>query len=164
MENLAFRTLLTSVADYARGGYTYGNKDSDVLVVEMWASQCHFESSVRQRGIALLTVAISATILGLILEFTIRWQLVRMKSHNNSNLAKELENNERHSLDHDRRSSLHSECVLSYIQNSGNGGLLYQIRKKKEYQGRKEAEEGKECTSSQRRSMHKSTDGKLKLE
>lgn len=125
--------ILSSHTHYARSAFVYGSAQSEILAVEMWVSECHLKRFVTTRGIILLCVALSATVIGLVLEFAIRHQVEKYKRINNSNLAKELEIDERHSLDVDRRSSLYSERVVNYIQKGGTGGLLFHMEQKKEF-------------------------------
>lgn len=124
--------LLSTRKHFARAAYAYGSADSPILIVEMWVSRCALKSMVQTRGIILLSVAISATVLGLILEFVIRHQVEKFKRINNANLAKELEIDERHSLDFQGRTSLYSDRIVNYIQKGGSGGLLFHMKQKTE--------------------------------
>lgn len=116
----------------ARTAYVYGSYKSQVVATEMWVSSCKLKDFVRIRGIALLTVAFTSMIVGLILEFVVRHRLEKYKEVTQSYLVKELEiEEERSSLDENRRSSIYSEQVVNFIQRSGGGGLLWHIEQAK---------------------------------
>lgn len=123
---------------YAKSGYVYGSAQSPILAVEMWVSSCHLKPFVRIRGIVLLVIAGVATIAGIILEFAVKAKVEKYKRLNNAHLSKELEMDERLSLDtsptlQGRRSSIYSERVVNYIQKGGSGGLLWHMSQQREF-------------------------------
>lgn len=124
---------------YSRSGYVYGSDQSPILAVEMWVSLCRLRPFVRIRGIILLVIAGVATFAGIVLEFAVKAKVEKYKRLNNAHLSKELEMDERLSLDPPaleqggRRSSLYSERVVNYIQKGGSGGLLWHLEQQREF-------------------------------
>lgn len=129
---------------YSRSAYVYGSAQSPILAVEMWVSSCRLRPFVRIRGIILLVIAGVATIGGIVLEFVVKAKVEKYKRLNNAHLSKELEMDERLSLDPPpnveqgalgRRSSIYSERVVNYIQKGGSGGLLWHLEQQREFRG-----------------------------
>ncbi len=65
---------------YATVSYLYGAETAkDIATAETWVASCGMKEFVQEKGIGLLTTALCAMIVGIVLEFVIRWQVTKYK-------------------------------------------------------------------------------------
>ncbi len=65
---------------YATVSYLYGAETAkDIAVAETWVASCGMKEFVQEQGIGLLTTALCAMIVGIVLEFITRWEVSKHK-------------------------------------------------------------------------------------
>ncbi len=73
--------VYTSKTHYATVSNVLGaGTEKDVAVAETWVASCAMKNAYREKGIALLTTAISAMFVGIFYEFITRGYLARFKT------------------------------------------------------------------------------------
>ncbi len=103
--------LLGDVSKFNVVSYVYGEPGSEKFTVaETWAATCKKDAGYREKGIALLATAISAMIIGIILEFATRAKLAKYRDMMKSDLDIQY---------HDELPSLEG------------GGLLWHMRRRR---------------------------------
>ncbi len=106
--------------------YIYGADRSAIIAAETWVSFCGLKPYVKQRGVILLTIAVTGMVAGLVLEFVTRARV--------SQLKKELYHVAENTDEDDDAANSDLEAILKrmqYSSASSGGGLLWQLEQAK---------------------------------